>query len=261
MNKKVIILLFVAVALLGLVALLNFSPFGTKFVWNLSNEGTWLLPLVIIASFIDSFNPCAFSVFLLTIAFMFSLGKDRMGILKVGLIYIAGIFTVYMLIGLGILQVLHLFNTPHFMAKVGALLLVVVGGLGLINDLFPKFPIKLKIPGASHNAIAKLMEKASLPAAFGLGVLVGLCEFPCTGGPYLMVLGLLHDQSTYYSGLVYLLLYNVIFVAPLLLMLFIAGDKQLLEKINIWRKSESRHMRVWGGAAMVILGIIILIIS
>ena len=45
------------------------------------------------------------------------------------------------------------------------------------------------------------MHQATLPAAFALGVVVGLCEFPCTGGPYLMILGLLHDRGTYTSGL------------------------------------------------------------
>ena len=68
----------------------------------------------------------------------------RMKILQIGGTYIAGIFIAYLLIGLGILKVLHLFNTPHFMGKLGATLLIIFGIINLINHLFPKFPVKLK---------------------------------------------------------------------------------------------------------------------
>ncbi len=208
----------------------------------------------------DSINPCAFSILILTIAFLFSIGKLRSDILKIGGIYILGIFLIYLAIGLGILQTLHLFNTPHFMAKVGATLLVAMGLLSVIGHLFPNFPIKLKIPHASHARIAELMEKASMPAAFILGGLVGLCEFPCTGGPYLLVLGLLHDQATYLRGLGYLLFYNAIFVLPLVIILLISGNTALLEKVKTWKQANTGVMRLWGGIAMILLGLIIFII-
>ena len=160
-------------------------------------------------------------------------------------------------IGLGILQALHIFNTPHFMAKVGATLLVILGGINVINEFFPAFPVKLRIPHSVHRKIAELMEKGSAPTAFILGGLVGLCEFPCTGGPYLMVLGLLHDKATYLAGLGYLILYNLVFVLPLVIILLIASNKVLVHKVEEWRKSESRNMRLWGGIAMVALGALI----
>lgn len=257
MNKKLAILIAVAVLLFGSVILLKTGNIGTTTLWNLSGEGKWLLPLVGIAALIDSINPCAFGILLLTIAFLLSIGKMRSGILKIGGVYILGLFTVYTLIGLGILQALHLFNTPHFVAKIGAFLLIALGGINLINEFFPSFPIKLRIPQTAHHKMASLMNKASLPTAFFLGALVGLCEFPCTGGPYLMVLGLLHDKGTYLSGVGYLLLYNLIFILPLVIILFIASDSALLEKVKTWKKAETKHMRVWGGIAMVILGLLI----
>lgn len=260
MNKKLISLISVAVLLFGLVILLKVGNIGTTALWNLSGEGKWLLPLVGIAALIDSINPCAFGILLLTIAFLLSLQKARSSILKIGGVYILGLFTVYILIGLGILQALHLFNTPHFMAKVGAALLIVFGGINLINEFFPSFPIKFRIPQAAHTKMASLMNKASLPAVFLLGALVGLCEFPCTGGPYLMVLGLLHDQQTYLSGVGYLLFYNLIFILPLGVILLIASDNMLIEKVKNWKKAETRQMRLWGGVATVILGLLILVL-
>src|SRR3990167_8512835 len=188
MNKKLFVLLGIAVALIGSLAAIKFGNIGTTALWNLSQEGKWVLPLVGISALIDSINPCAFSVLLLTIAFLLSVGKLRSGILKIGSFYIFGIFLAYMLIGLGLLQALHIFNTPHFMAKVGAGLLITLGLINLINEFFPAFPIKLRIPHSAHHKMAVLMEKSSMMTAFLLGGLVGLCEFPCTGGPYLMVL-------------------------------------------------------------------------
>ena len=229
-NKKLFAAIGVGVILVGGALFLQLTRFGTEIVWSISSGGTWLFPLVFVSALIDSINPCAFSILLLTIAFLFSMGKLRSNILKIGGFYIAGIFVAYLLIGLGIFQTLHLFNTPHFMAKVGAWLLIALGAINLINEFFPKFPIKLRIPQFAHKKMAGLMERGSVLAVFLLGALVGICEFPCTGGPYLMVLGLLHDQGTYLRGVVYLIFYNIVFIAPLVVALVIASNKELLEK-------------------------------
>ncbi|MDH4323439.1 MAG: hypothetical protein OEW90_04795, partial [Betaproteobacteria bacterium] len=121
----------------------------------------------------------------------------------------------------------------------------------------PAFPVKLAIPQAAHHKMAVLMERASIPTALALGGLVGVCEFPCTGGPYLMAVGLLHDQATYYAGVGYLLLYNVIFVLPLVLILLVASNASLLGKVQQWQQDRRRAMRLGGGGAMVALGLLI----
>lgn len=259
-KSRIIWLIGLALVLVGTIIFFKSGVVASTVLWNLSDGGKWLLPLVVVASLVDSINPCAFSILILTIVFLFSIGKNRFNILKIGGFYILGIFLIYIMIGLGILQALHIFNTPHFMAKVGAVLMIAFGGINVINEFFPKFPIKLKIPAVAHGKIAELMEKGSIPTAFLLGGLVGLCEFPCTGGPYLMILGLLHDKATYISGLGYLLLYNLIFILPLIVILFIASDKILVDKVRVWQKSESKLMRYGGGIAMVALGVIIFLL-
>lgn len=257
---KIILLTFTAFLIFGIFAFFRWTDTGTQILWEASNGGRWLLPLVIVSALIDSINPCAFSILLLTIAFLMSVGKLRSGILKVGSAYIFGLFLVYILIGLGILQTLNIFNTPNFMAKVGATLLIILGGINLINEFFPSFPIKLRIPHAAHHKMAELMERGSIPTAFVLGVLVGLCEFPCTGGPYLMILGLLHDTATYLTGFGYLMLYNLIFVSPLVLILLIASNQAILEKMQNLQRSKSKQMRFWSGIAMILLGVLIFLI-
>ena len=259
MKKKLTILIFIAI-IVGAIAIYFGSMQSAPLIWKLSNGGKLLFPLLVIASLVDSVNPCAFSILLVTIAFLFSIGRLRTNILKIGGVYIFGIFLVYVLIGLGVLHALHIFNTPHFMAKVGASILLILGSINLINEFWPAFPIKLRIPHVAHQKIATLLEQGSLPTAFFLGVLVGICEFPCSGGPYVMILGLLHDNATYLKGLSYLAVYNLIFVLPLVIILLMASDRNLLGKVEAWQKKEGRGMRFWSGIAMIILGIVIFLI-
>ncbi|KKQ03647.1 MAG: hypothetical protein US18_C0014G0007 [Parcubacteria group bacterium GW2011_GWB1_36_5] len=259
MKKIIITISILLVAIIGIVILKN-SPATSEIIWNMSKGGTWLLPLVLVAAVLDSVHPCSFSILLITIAFLFGMQLSREKILKLGGTYIAGIFTAYFLIGLGILKVLHIFNTPHFMGKLGATLLITFGVLNLLNRFFPAFPIKLKIPSIAHGAMGKLIDKASFPAVFGLGLLVGICQFPCMGGPYLMVIGLLRDQMTYLSGFNYLLLYNLILILPLVAVLFISADKLLVDKMQIWKRDNLGGVRLWSGIVMIIIGILILFI-
>ena len=259
MKRIIIIFSIVALVLIGIV-LLKRGASTASFIWNLSNHGAWLLPLVLIAALLDSVHPCSFSILLITIAFLFGMQMTRRKILQIGGAYIAGIFVAYLLIGLGILKVLHLFNTPHFMGKLGATLLIVFGVINILNEFFPKFPIKLKIPSVSHTAMGRLMEKASIPAAFGLGLLVGICQFPCMGGPYLMVIGLLHDRMTYFAGFWYLVLYNAILILPLTAVLLIAADKTIVDKAQEWKRINLKGLRFWAGLAMVGIGVLIFLI-
>ena len=259
MKRKLYLLIFAAI-LLGLAALFFGSMKSAPLLWRASNEGTFLLPLVLASSIVNSIHPCAFSILLVTIAFLFSIGQLRASILKIGGMYVFGIFLAYILIGIGVLQAFHLFDVPYFMAKVGAAVLIALGSINLINVFFPSFPIKLGVPQIAHRKMGELMEKSSLAAAFLLGSLVGICAFPCSGGPYVMVLGLLHDKITYWQGLGYLILYNFIFVLPLIVLLFIASDKSLLDKVQEWQTREKGNMKFWSGLAMIILGIIIFLV-
>src|SRR3989344_5019865 len=109
MKQFKITMVVVAVAILGIL-LLKYGPGGSELLWSASNKGTYLLPLVLFSSLLDSVHPCSFSILLITIAFLFSMQMSRKKILVVGGLYIVGIFVAYFLIGLGLLKVLHLFG-------------------------------------------------------------------------------------------------------------------------------------------------------
>lgn len=257
MNYRRIVSAGVVLILLIVVTIFFRWSGSSNVVWSVSNEGTWLLPLITISALLDSINPCAFSVLLLTIAFLISVGRLRSSIMSIGGAYIAGLFTVYFLIGVGLVQVLHLFNTPHVMAKIGAGLLLVLGVVNLIAARFPSLGIQIRLPQSLNAVMAGWIKNASLPTAFLLGALVAICEFPCTGGPYLTAVGLLHDKATAWSGFGYLILYNLIFILPLVIILILAGDSNVVGKLEQWEQDNKKRMRIGTGIAMIILGVFI----
>jgi cytochrome c biogenesis protein CcdA len=257
-HKNLILLILFAVLVFGSAIFFQRFHAGASLIWSVSHNGTVLLPLIVVSSLVDSINPCAFSILIVSIIFLFGIGKSKEKIFAYGLAYIFGIFAVYLLIGLGLLQALHIFNIPHFMSKVGAGLLILFGIINILETLFPKFPIRFAIPHSAHNKMNQLVEKVSFPAMIALGALVGLCEFPCTGGPYLTALGLLHDTGTYWKGAGYLILYNLIFVMPLVVILLIASHRTLVEKVQNFQKSSKGYEKIIAGLIMIVLAFIIL---
>lgn len=226
-------------------------------------EESWgfskMIPLIMVSGFLDGINPCAFGVLLFFIAFLFTIKKTKAKIFKMGVVYIIAIYLAYLLIGLGLMQALLLTGEMHLMAKISAWLIIFLGIINLTNYFFPKFPIKLRIPTFTKASLQKWMHKSTLPAAFILGFLVGLCTFPCSGGVYVAVITLLATKTTYAKGLVYLLIYNLVFVAPLIIILLGASNKLIVDKMSNWERSKSKGMRLLSGLLMVSLGIIILI--
>lgn len=258
MRRRLLLSSLVLALFAAFVAIATLTPGVTSALWFVSREGRWVLPLVTVAAVLDSVNPCAFSALLITIATLVAFGRRRNQILRMGGAYVLGVFGGYLLIGLGLLGTFHLFAVPHLIGKLGAAALILLGTLTLLGVAFPRFPLRPKIPDAAHHTMAVLMDRASLPAALGLGVLVALCEMPCTGGPYLMVLGLLRDAGTYATGLGYLLWYNALFILPLVLIVLIASDAQALVRVQRWYVRSRRTMRLLGGAAAILLGLLTL---
>src|ERR1035437_5735390 len=177
-KQKILPVILFAVIIAGLILL--YSGYFHIHAPDIRTYKGWMPILIGTAALIDSVNPCAFSVLFLTITFLFSLGRKRSDIVWAGLAYVFGIFATYVFIGLGLLKALSLFNIPNLMSKLGATAIIAFGLVALINEFVPNFPIKLKIPKFAYGRIGRLMEKATLPASFELGVVVGLFEFPCT---------------------------------------------------------------------------------
>ena len=216
-----------------------------------------ILPVVFTCALGDSINPCAIVTLLLFLIFMFALKKPKGFIFLLGSLYIFGIFLAYFLIGLGLLKTFHLFGTPHLIAKIMAGVALLIG-IATLYEYFSKKRLKFfTIPPSIRLKFMDWAKKASPAAAFSLGVLVGICEFPCTGGIYLAITGLLATKVSYLAGLFWLLFYNIIFVLPLLAVLIFASRPLVADRILNWEEQKSQTSRLIVGIVMVALAILI----
>jgi cytochrome c biogenesis protein CcdA len=218
-----------------------------------------LLPLVLSTGFLDGLNPCAFAVLLFFIAFLFTIRRTSGMVWVMGLVYIAAIYLAYFLIGLGLTQAVLFAGDHHLMAKIGSWLVIGLGLVNLKDYFFPQLPIHLRIPTIAHVTIQDWLKRATFPTAAVGGFLVGLCTFPCSGGIYVAIVGLLAAKTTYLQGVGYLGLYNLAFVAPLLIILAGVANRRVMHRIRLAEQSSRRWVRLATGLAMVAVGAVILI--
>ena len=218
-----------------------------------------LLPLVLTTGFVDGLNPCAFAVLLFFIAFLFTIRRTASSVWTMGLVYIAAIYAAYLLIGLGLMRAVLFVNNHHLMAKIGSWLVIALGRINLKDYFFPELPIHLRIPTIAHGTIQDWLKRSTYPASAVGGFLVGLCTFPCSGGIYVAIVGLLAARTTYAQGVGYLGLYNLAFVLPLLIILAGVGNRKVMHHIRLAEQSSRRWVRLATGLGMVAVGAIILI--
>lgn len=212
-----------------------------------------LLAAVLLTGLVDGINPCALAILLFFVSFLFAIRKTPLSIARMGAVYIAAVYVVYFLIGLGLLRASTLLQ-GHWLGQAGAALLVLMGLTNLLGAIFPRFPIRLEVPEGSKESLQRWMYRATLPTTLVLGVLVGLHTFPCSGGPYVAVLGLLSSQASFWEGVVYLVLYNLMFILPLVAVLLLSLNPALAAKLQAWERSSSRLVRGVTGGVMAALG-------
>ena len=215
------------------------------------------VPLVIVSAMVDSINPCAFSVLIFLLIAIAGAGERRR-ILLVGGVYIAAVFIFYFLSGLGLFSAIHIAGLSFWLSLAGAIVAIGLGVFGVYDTLVKKEGFSLGIPESKKGLIEEYIRKASLPAAFMLGIFVGIFELPCTGGIYLAILGLMSRDLTLMQGLPYLLLYNVIFVLPLVHIVLLVAFGIPPEKADAWRMKHRRTLRLIVAFVMIAIGLIIL---
>jgi cytochrome c biogenesis protein CcdA len=152
----------------------------------------------------------------------------------------------------------HLSGFSAVLSLVGATVAIVLGLVNVIDVIKNKDDFILGIPASKKEMIERYISGASLPAAFVLGVLVGIFELPCTGGIYLAILGLMSRSYTVMEGLPYLVLYNIVFVLPLVFILLLVTFGISPQRANEWRVMHRRKLRFIVGVAMIVIGIIII---
>lgn len=186
---------------------------------------------ILSAGLIDGINPCAFATLIFFISYLTFVGRTRREILWVGIGFSGAVFATYLLIGLGILRfVQHLSFLPVFSRIVyllTAAFAFVLGILSLYDYIQLKWgrpsEMKLQLPEFLKKRIHQTIRKESQStryffAAIAAGFIISLLEFSCTGQVYLPTILFVTNIPSLRTGAVsYLILYNVMFIVPLLI--------------------------------------------
>ncbi|MBE0410086.1 MAG: hypothetical protein IBX69_10185 [Anaerolineales bacterium] len=267
LNRRILVLSSLGVIALGALALSGFwhpnAPAEEMHAWL----PRITLPTVLLAGVVDGINPCAFTVLLLFLTAMMAtmqVGTQanthdiRMRMVGMGLIYIAAIFLTYLALGVGVLKSLDFFTRGHFPARLGALLAIFFG-LWMLKDYFlPELGWRLQAPAGVTHIARQSARKATVPALIGGGFLIGLCTVPCSGAVYLGVLSLLALQPTALLGYGYLVLYNLVFVMPLIFILIAASSRPTINRLAHWNLHHKDWVRLGLGSGVIVMGLIIL---
>jgi cytochrome c biogenesis protein CcdA len=223
------------------------------------SSSTLTVPVIIMAALADGINPCAFAVLIFLMLSLISL-KSRKKMLIVGSVFIFAVFLFYFLSGLGIFTVIQSAGISRMISFVAAAIAIVAGIVSILSVIGgEQGPALLSIPEGGKGIIEPYIKKASIPAAFTAGILVGMFELPCTGGIYLAILSLLSNRMSVMDGIPYLLLYNLFFILPLVIILgvFVIGFP--VERLEQWQTGSRRGVRVIMGMVMILLGIFLLL--
>lgn len=215
------------------------------------------LPLIIGAGLLDGINPCAFAVLVFLLVYLMA-QKSRRTMLIAGLVYTSAVFIFYYLSGVGIFSVVQTTGaTTAF--SIGAGCISLIAGLIMMKDaVFPKEKPTLGIPASQSGLINRVMKRATMPAAFILGILVGMFELPCTGGIYLSIISMISLKSNMSQALGYLFVYNLAFILPLLIIIALVTFGLPPERVTEWRLEQRRALRGIIGLVLIAFAVFIL---
>lgn len=240
----------------------DFAQFGvtdsTKVREHYANRAT--LGLIILTGLIDGFNPCAFATVILFVSMLAGIGRDRKTILAVGISFIIAVFLTYFILGAAFFEIMGylegsastIFKNIALGIKWFSLALVLIAGVLSLIDAYRAFRSKgkekmlLVLPEKLKNRIRKRLRVTAhsgslIIGSFISGIIISFLEAACTGQTYMPIISaLVSDSATSSKGYWLLLLYNILFILPLMAVFFAVFFGMTSEQIgNLARK------RVW----------------
>ncbi len=209
---------------------------------------------------VDAMNPSAIGVLILLMTVLLK-GRNRNLVIARGIAFALGMWSTHFIGGLILLQLLNaariIFVSQILYLGIGAFLIFL--GMLEIKDFFWYGRwFLLGIPKRFVSTIETKARGASrgLWASFTFGVILALIELPSTGAPYLGIITLMSKGGyTYFSALPLLLYYNVIFVFPLIVIIFLAYRGFAMKRLEEWRQEHRGAIRMYIGLFLLMTGI------
>ncbi len=222
------------------------------------------LPYITLAlAGVDAFNPCAFFVLMFLMSMLLHT-RNRARMLLVGGVFVFFSGALYFAFMSAWLNLFRMIGQLELITVIAALVAIGIGLINVKDFLWFKQGVSLSIPDAARPALNQRVRNllqarsllAVLAATVGLSFFANLYEFLCTAGfpmVYTRILTLNELSTSQYY--LYLLLYNLIYVAPLLLIVifFVVsfGAHRLQER-------HGRALKLISGMMMLALGLVLL---
>ncbi|HDR73041.1 MAG TPA: cytochrome c biogenesis protein CcdA [Methanoculleus sp.] len=219
------------------------------------------LPKIVALAFVDAVNPCALAVLALVLmSVMASSAGSPRRVLWAGIAFSAAIFIMYFIYGLVIVSLFSLAAEVAGMRQTAGLIL---GSFAILLGAAQLYDARVAGTGKSvtgmpegfRSTVSRLVASiSSVPGAFLIGMLVTVFLLPCTIGPYIIAGGVLSPMGLI-ATLPYLLLYNAIFILPMLAITAAAGlGLGRTERFSAWRKKHLRAIHALSGVIMLVFG-------
>jgi cytochrome c biogenesis protein CcdA/glutaredoxin len=231
---------------------------------------------IILAGLVDGINPCAFTVIVFFISFLALQGYRKKELLAIGLSFIAAVFLTYVAIGLGVFRFLYALNKFYLISKIVYYAIAAFSfilGIFALYDLWVFKKTKkteglvLQLPQVLkkhiHSVIASQYRRTKTEnlvlTAFGTGFLVSLLEAVCTGQLYLPTITfMLKDPTLRLRAFGYLIVYNLMFITPLLIIFLFALKGATSESFSKFLRAHLATVKLAMGILFIGLGAIIL---
>ncbi len=250
--------LAVSLVVVGVVA----SAYVLAFPFDTATFGGLTAPTVLVSGLVDGFNPCAFALLVLFATYTLTLvnavtadgtptNSARRTLLGAGSLYVGAVWVTYFVIGLGLFSFLGWLGRDHLVARAASIIALGMA-LWMLKDVFlPGVGPSMMAPSGTHGRMQKAMQRGGLAGMLIAGVLVGICTVPCSGAIYLDVVAVLHASGGGLTGLALLALYNLAFIAPLLILLLAVSNRRVLGQLGRWNRANSPWVKVGLAVAVI----------
>ena len=226
--------------------------------------------VVIGAGLLDGINPCAFATIIFLLSYLQVARRTPREILAVGVSFIAGVFLTYFAIGLGLAQAITAisgFRVAGIVlnyALAGSAIIVAVlsfrdaqlAARGELGEMTLQLPANLK---TQIRGVIRTGSKAThfVIAAFIVGIFISLLELACTGQVYLPTIQYML-KAGHGSAVRHLLVYNVAFILPLIVIFALAFFGLRSEALQAFQRRQTSVVKVLTGVLFLALAAFLL---
>jgi len=221
---------------------------------------------VIGAGLIDGYNPCAITVLIFFISLLALRGKSKKEMLFVGALFTIGIAVSYLLLGVGLFQIISKWKFFDYISKYVYLITSLITLL-LVVLTFSDYlkarkgntkDMALQLSTQEKKTIHALLRSPRVSTegifAFLVAFPVSIVEFSCTGQTYLPTIVYIYGLNYLkVKAFLYLVLYNVMFVLPLIVITFVAYKGSTSEKITKWFTKNLANIKLATGIVFLVL--------